>query len=477
MPTHAEEVAQAGLTGDVLAVSGIDHRDGTVSYADATGKVSRRPMGRWVAFNAFQMHSHVQSEIGRRRVYEANRLPDDEREAWEAKIRRELRADAVSTLTLYPERAFRVEQDRRSGAEPTTAAGRAETDAMLLALAPEWETAQDAYAAAIQRQIMVSDAAANIEPQPSRDRPHEEWLRLVQGWHERTGIEEVEAASGEALDVLCEIENRIAALPAASLAGLRLKARVAERNDEVAWPDELGTGLVRDLLAFTAGSDVDWNAPPPGFMASPAIEPMNFARIPQGLKIELERLHGVALAEFERRMASLREGQGDRLEREAAIHAELFPAPLTAAIDPDSAGAQVLAAEADLRPAPNLVDMLDLASASLDDLQAVRDIAERIGAVAYAHAWGPRCRDRTHPSGAPDFNAAGKLVQWIGDALTDVEGAAEKEARRRVPDNREDRETRLSMLAVSVIDNGDPEAIEELACELLAHAKVERGEG
>ena len=33
------------------------------------------------------------------------------------------------------------------------------------------------------------------------------------------------------------------------------------------------------------------------------------------------------------------------------------------------------------------------------------------------------------------------------------------------------------MLAVTTINNGDPETIEELACELLAHAKVERGEG
>lgn len=79
--TRSEQVAEASLTGDVLAAGGIDHRDGTVSYADATGKVFRRPIGGWVAFNAMPMHSHVQSEIARRRVYEANRLPGDEREA------------------------------------------------------------------------------------------------------------------------------------------------------------------------------------------------------------------------------------------------------------------------------------------------------------------------------------------------------------------------------------------------------------
>ena len=37
----------------------------------------------------------------------------------------------------------------------------------------------------------------------------------------------------------------------------------------------------------------------------------------------------------------------------------------------------------------------------------------------------------------------------------------------------EDRETRLSMLAVSLIDNGDPDKISEFAGELLAHALAE----
>lgn len=128
-------------------------------------------------------------------------------------------------------------------------------------------------------------------------------------------------------------------------------------------------------------------------------------------------------------------------------------------------------------PTSSLVELLDLASASMDELQTIRDVADRVGSTAYAHAWRACCHLRTQQYGAPDYNDAGKLMQWIGDALTAVETAAEQEAQRRVPNNRDDRETRLSMLAVGVIDNGDPEAIEELACELLAHAKVERGEG
>ena len=120
-----------------------------------------------------------------------------------------------------------------------------------------------------------------------------------------------------------------------------------------------------------------------------------------------------------------------------------------------------------------LVGMLDLASATMTELHAIRDVAERVGSVAYVHAWGPRCRDRVNASVAPHFNAAGKLVQWVGDALTAVESAVEEEARRRTPEGRDDRESRLSMLAVTIIDNGDPDETEGFARELLAHAEAE----
>jgi hypothetical protein len=110
----------------------------------------------------------------------------------------------------------------------------------------------------------------------------------------------------------------------------------------------------------------------------------------------------------------------------------------------------------------------------MDEVQAVHDLVERVGAVAYAHVWGPRCRRRGYASVASDFNAAGKLMQWIGDALTSVESAAHEEARRRAPDAPTDRETRLSVLAVTTIDNGDPDETEAFARELLAHVEAIR---
>jgi hypothetical protein len=62
----------------------------------------------------------------------------------------------------------------------------------------------------------------------------------------------------------------------------------------------------------------------------------------------------------------------------------------------------------------------------------------------------------------------------VGDALTSVESAAHKEARRRAPDDPTDRETRLSLLAVTIIDNGNFDETEAFARELLAHVEAIR---
>ena len=121
----------------------------------------------------------------------------------------------------------------------------------------------------------------------------------------------------------------------------------------------------------------------------------------------------------------------------------------------------------------SLVDMLDLDSATVDELQTIRDVADRVGGAAYALSWRRSCHRSTHPHGAVDFNDAGKLMQWVGDALTDVETAVDNEIARRSPTGRSDRETRLAMLAVRTIDNGDPEAIRAFAHELLDHAAAE----
>lgn len=141
---------------------------------------------------------------------------------------------------------------------------------------------------------------------------------------------------------------------------------------------------------------------------------------------------------------------------------------------PASRSAQV---SAPLRLQSDLVDQIDFASASQDDLRSLHDIADEVGTFAYALVWTGRCHVRgwdkaKGPEG--QYNAAGKLMQWLGDALTDVTSAAQLEARLRQPTNSADRETRLSTLAATTIGNGDPDEIEAFARELLAHVEADR---
>ncbi|MBY0255377.1 MAG: hypothetical protein K2X54_29000 [Methylobacterium organophilum] len=391
-PDHTEQVEHASLLGDVLAISGINHRDGTVSYADATGRVVRRPLAHWIAFTALQMHSHVQHEMGRRRMLEAGNLTAEEHAAWEARIRRELRSDAVHALTFRSDRAFGDAQAIRTGAEPATQALRDQGDAELLALAPQWEAAIDLYQQRTDEENAVC-AAANDDgwPGPAPRGSGAEWRAWYQQkeeWRERTGVAAAEEASAEAGTALFRIEEQIADLSAASLAGLRLKARVAQRSEDIGqeWVVGLGEGLARDILAFTE----------------------------------------------------------------------------TQARRPTAA-------------APSLVGMLDLASATMKELRDIQDIAEHVGAAAYAYTWGPRCRRRESHHGALEHNDLGRMMLWLGDALTEVESAVDKEVAHRVPVNAVERETRLAMRAARVIENGDTTETATFIAELATFAVEQAG--
>jgi uncharacterized protein YfkK (UPF0435 family) len=116
--------------------------------------------------------------------------------------------------------------------------------------------------------------------------------------------------------------------------------------------------------------------------------------------------------------------------------------------------------------------MIDLPSASLNELRTIHDMAEHFGAAAYA--WESCCRPRTGRQGDPEFNQAGKLMSWLGDALAAVETEIRKETQRRVPDNALDQETRLAMLAVQTIENGSPDEVDAFARELLEIAEADR---
>lgn len=161
--------------------------------------------------------------------------------------------------------------------------------------------------------------------------------------------------------------------------------------------------------------------------------------------------------------------------RRAQIEPELDDGERALSTVTEALRATIAAAHA--RPDLNLVGMIDFASASLEDLQALHDIANLVGGVACAVCWQGRAHARGwEEQSAPGdhYNAAGKLMQWLGDALTDVETAANKEARRRSPTRPDDRETRLEMLALPTIQNGDPDETEAFALELLRHATADR---
>lgn len=222
---------------------------------------------------------------------------------------------------------------------------------------------------------------------------------------------------------------------------------------------DIHEAIIGEVSARVPDEVIDWYAPPPGFMASPAIEPFSFARIPDGIAIELGRLRCIAFAELNRRTSPKTTAQElERLRRE--LHLDVLAK--------GRAGFAVNAGP------PSLVGMLDLASATIDELRAIQDIAEHVGAAAYAYTWGPRCGTRAGPFGAIEQNGIGRLMHWLGDALTDIEAAVDKEVARRAPDTHADRETRLAMLAVPIINDGDPDAIEAFARELLDHAAAER---
>ena len=117
------------------------------------------------------------------------------------------------------------------------------------------------------------------------------------------------------------------------------------------------------------------------------------------------------------------------------------------------------------RPTPGLVSMVDFASASLEELQSLRDLADQVGGVAYATVWTGRCKGR-----GGRYNAAGELMQWLGDALTDVESAAVDELQRRRPTSLDDRKARLASIAERIIFNGDTTETATLIQELATLA-------
>ncbi|WP_182179264.1 hypothetical protein [Methylobacterium radiotolerans] len=134
-------------------------------------------------------------------------------------------------------------------------------DAELMSLGAEFDAAVILYQQRIDQENAICAAASEDGwPGPAPEGSGADWrawFERAKEWRSRTGVEAAEEASAEAGRALHAVELQIAGLSATSLAGLRIKARVAQRSDTIGvdWPNKLGEGLVRDLLALTAAID------------------------------------------------------------------------------------------------------------------------------------------------------------------------------------------------------------------------------
>ena len=131
------------------------------------------------------------------------------------------------------------------------------------------------------------------------------------------------------------------------LALVRHAQQFASENDGLtggpALEDVFGT--IADGLEAVAKDPVidptDWHDPPPGFMAYPAIDPQGFVIVREGLRLELERLHRIALVEYVRKVGpDATEATRARVRRELRL-------PLLEAASPNG-DAEILALGMDL---------------------------------------------------------------------------------------------------------------------------------
>ena len=122
-----------------------------------------------------------------------------------------------------------------------------------------------------------------------------------------------------------------------------------------------------------------------------------------------------------------------------------------------------------------IAERVDFAAVTLKELRTIHEKAAHLSTTAYAMASQGCCRseDRS-PFGNP-HNAAGELMHWIGDALTDVESAAADELTRRQPTSMDDRAIRLAAIAERIIFNGDDAETAAFVRDLAVFAAEQAG--
>lgn len=187
--------------------------------------------------------------------------------------------------------------------------------------------------------------------------------------------------------------------------------------------DHAADSLIAGAGACIPSQPVDWYDPQPGFIASPALEPSSFVPVADGIARELARLRGAAWAEFHRRVSPGTTVEDIRRIRRELHLDTLSPSP----------------------PKSDIGDQVDFASTGMGELRAIHERMRELSSVAYAMSRMECCAD----------NAAERLLHWLADELTTVEGKAAAEMQSRRPSAFWDRRIRLGLVAERIIENGD----------------------
>ncbi|PIK71051.1 hypothetical protein CS379_21395, partial [Methylobacterium frigidaeris] len=116
-PASAPEPAEAETAAPVR-VHVDDATPGLMTFADASGALHTKPFAEGVAFMAARLYSIARNEHGRRFNAECGDLDAAGCEALDARLRRELRLDALHILAFRFEQAFAEGQAKRDGANP-----------------------------------------------------------------------------------------------------------------------------------------------------------------------------------------------------------------------------------------------------------------------------------------------------------------------------------------------------------------------
>ena len=113
---------RAAAEPEVPVPAGSVDSTGTVYYEDAAGNAFRQPVAHWIAFTAQRLHGLAQSELSRQ--FNAGCQPGDEagNRALDARLRRELRTDALFALAFKSRKVFDAAEAERYGADGETAA-------------------------------------------------------------------------------------------------------------------------------------------------------------------------------------------------------------------------------------------------------------------------------------------------------------------------------------------------------------------